>query len=96
MMNRTKEGIAAVVFLFMCLFEPFPSLAQKSGALNKSAAPELLTRGTAHPSTASASDPRRLSENWIPEDIDRAVPPVAPGVACSLPAVLEGAGQRIK
>ncbi len=96
MMTTTKERIAAVVFLFVCLCEPFPSLAQKSGALNKSAAPELLTRGTANPITASASDPRKLSENWIPEDIDRAVPPVAPGVACSLPAVLEGAGQRIK
>jgi hypothetical protein len=33
--------------------------------------------------------------SWIPEDIDRAVPPVSSGVACSLPAVLKGAGQRI-
>ena len=43
----------------------------------------------------SMAELRKANGNWIPEDIDDAVPPVASGVACPLPAVLEGAGQKI-
>ena len=38
---------------------------------------------------------RTVDDNWIPEDIDHAVPPVASGTACSLPVVLDGAGKKI-
>lgn len=43
----------------------------------------------------SMADLRKANGNWVPGDIDDAVPPVASGVACSLPVVLKGAGQRI-
>jgi hypothetical protein len=33
---------------------------------------------------------------WLPRPVDDVVPPVAPGVSCSLPTVLQGAGQRMK
>jgi tetratricopeptide (TPR) repeat protein len=46
-------------------------------------------------SIASMSQLRTPDDSWIPEDIDHAVPPVASGSSCSLPVVLDGAGQRI-
>jgi Carboxypeptidase regulatory-like domain len=39
---------------------------------------------------------RPSSVAWLPLAVDEAVPPVVPGVSCSLPAVLQGAGQRVK
>ena len=95
-MTRRKECIAAAAFLFVCLSAPSSSFAQKSVTLNKSADPEAAAFRPANPATASLIEARKPDESWIPEDIDRAVPAVAPGVACSLPPVLEGAGQRIK
>jgi hypothetical protein len=95
MRSRTKAGIAGVSFLFTCLSEPVTTFAQKSGISSKSAEAEALTRRPADRTIASLPGARKPNESWIPEDIDRAVPPVASGVACSLPAVLEGAGQRI-
>ncbi len=44
---------------------------------------------------ASMSEIRTVDDNWIPEDIDHSMPPVASGSTCSLPVVLEGAGQKI-
>ena len=44
----------------------------------------------------SMADLRKINGSWVPGDIDEAVPPVASGVACSLPTVLEKAGQRIE
>ncbi len=34
------------------------------------------------------------SMRWLPDPIDKSMPPVEPAVACSLPQVLEGAAQR--
>jgi hypothetical protein len=44
---------------------------------------------------ASMSELRTPNDTWIPEDIDHAVPPVDSGSACSLPVVLDRAGQKI-
>jgi len=33
---------------------------------------------------------------WLPVGVDDSIPPVAPGVSCSLPTVLQGAGNRVK
>jgi hypothetical protein len=54
-------------------------------------APNSSAANSGQPS-ASAS----AKERWLPPDIDRVVPPVGAGVACSLPAVLQGAGKRIQ
>ena len=56
---------------------------------------EALALDSAGRSGASITDLNNPSRSWTPENIDHAVPPVAPGMACSLPAVLNGAGQRI-
>ena len=44
---------------------------------------------------ASMSELRTPNDTWVPEDIDHAVPPVDSGTACSLPVVLDRAGQKI-
>jgi hypothetical protein len=38
---------------------------------------------------------RKSADAWVPEDVDHAVPAVAPGVSCNLTEVLSGAGKRI-
>jgi hypothetical protein len=44
----------------------------------------------------SMADLRKANGSWIPEDIDAAAPPVTAGVTCSLPTVLDRAGQRVE
>jgi hypothetical protein len=96
MISRTKQGMAVAALLFTCLIDPHTSSAQKSENSKKSEDPQSRSRGDPSKIAASASPALGPTENWIPEDVDRSVPPVVPGVACPLPAVLEGAGQRIK
>jgi tetratricopeptide (TPR) repeat protein len=70
------------------------TIAQKAGIPSESAASIALT-DTPDEAIAYMSELRTPNDSWIPEDIDHAVPPVASGSACSLPVVLDGAGQRI-
>jgi len=56
---------------------------------------DAIIRGGDDRPGVSVGDLQKPNGSWIPENIDHAVPPVAPGVACSLPVVLNGAGQRI-
>jgi hypothetical protein len=46
--------------------------------------------------TLAATVPAPASTPWTPPDIDTVVPEVQPGVACSLPQVLNGVGRRMK
>lgn len=46
---------------------------------------------------ASAVSPSAVPEtSWLPLGVDESVPPVANGVACSLPKILAGTGERMK
>jgi tetratricopeptide (TPR) repeat protein len=74
---------------------PTTMIDQKSGIVSETAGTIPLT-DTPDEAIASMSEIRTPNDSWIPEDIDRAVPPVASGSACSLPDVLDGAGQRIE
>jgi hypothetical protein len=69
--------------------------AQKSPTSSKGAAAESITERPSDWTIASMGELRTPNETWLPVDIDHDVPPVAAGVACSLPAVLDGAGQKI-
>src|ERR1700730_13400688 len=95
MAGRTMQGIAGFAFLLFFPCEPFPSFAQNLGAPSKSAEPDPSSRPV-NPIAPSLPPARNPNESWIPEDIDSSVPPVSPGVPCSMAAVLEGAGKRIK
>ena len=70
------------------------TIGQNSGMPGEPAASIALT-DTPDEAIAYMSELRTPNDRWIPEDIDHAVPPVASGLACSLPVVLDGAGQRI-
>ncbi len=70
-------------------------IAQRSVISNDSADGGTLTSKSDEEDIASMSEIRTPNDSWIPEDIDRSVPPVASGSSCSLPEVLDGAGQRI-
>ena len=70
------------------------TIAQRSEIPSESAVSIALT-DTPDDAIAYMSDLRTADDSWIPEDIDHSVPPVASGSACSLPVVLDGAGQRI-
>jgi tetratricopeptide (TPR) repeat protein len=70
------------------------TIAQKSGMPSESATSIPVT-DIPDEAIASMSELRTPNDSWIPEDTDHAVPPVALGSACSLPAVLEEAGKRI-
>jgi len=68
--------------------------AEKSVVASKDANAEALPSEMDDWAIVTMAD-RKVNGSWIPEDIDSDVPPVAAGVACPLPAVLNGAGQRI-
>jgi hypothetical protein len=71
------------------------TIAQRTVISTGGAVIETPTDSPDDQAIASMSDLRTPVDSWIPEDIDRAVPPVDSGSACSLPAVLDGAGKRI-
>lgn len=48
------------------------------------------------PATAPATAPSSSRTSWAPPDIDKIVPTVQAGVACPLPQVVSGVGQRMK
>lgn len=95
MAGRTIEGIGVFVFLLACLCAPFCTFAQNLDVRSKSAESDASSRPV-NPIAPSLPPARMPNESWIPEDIDSAVPSVSPGVPCSMAAVLEGAGKRIK
>jgi hypothetical protein len=69
--------------------------AEKSVVSSKDAAAEALPGEPDDWTVVTMADLRKANGSWIPEDVDVDVPPVASGVACSLPDVLDGAGKRI-
>ena len=74
--------------------KPVTPVAQKTAEPGDRADAEASS-GDAGPADFSVEEKRKPNEIWLPEDIDHSVPPVSSGVACSLPAVLDGAGKRI-
>jgi len=71
------------------------TIAQRTVISSGSAVIEAPEDTPDNQTIASMSDLRTPVDSWIPEDVDHAVPPVDSGSACSLPAVLDGAGKRI-
>jgi hypothetical protein len=68
---------------------------QKSGGSIKDADAAALPNEPNDQIILSMADLRKANGTWVPEDVDDDVPPVTAGVACSLPAVLDRAAQRI-
>ena len=92
--NDPAQEIVARRYLAKLETAATTTIAQKAGISSESAASIALT-DTPDEAIAYMSELRTPDDSWIPEDIDHSVPPVASGSACSLPAVLDGAGKRI-
>ena len=92
--NDPAQEVVAKRYLAKLEAAPTTMIDQKSAIASETAGTIPLT-DTPDEAIASMSQLRTTDDSWIPEDIDRAVPPVASGSACSLPAVLDGAGRRI-
>lgn len=90
-----NEEYAAKQFLATLDAEQAARIAKKRSATGDDADTGELTGSSADRTDASMADLPRGKDSWIPEDIDHTAPPVASGVACSLPDVLDGAGKRI-
>jgi hypothetical protein len=92
--NDPAQEVVARRYLAKLEAAPTTMIDQKSGIVSETAGTIPLT-DMPDEAIASMSEIRTPFDSWIPEDIDRAVPPVASGSTCSLPAVLDGAGQRV-
>ena len=96
MIGKMKLGSYVLCFFALFLFCASRSSSQIRGIPNNgSRAGELSPNPSARngvPPSSSVS----AKETWLPPDVDSVVPPVGAGVACSLPTVLQGAGQRIQ
>jgi tetratricopeptide (TPR) repeat protein len=94
--NHNDPAQEDVAKRYLAKLEAVPTtmIDQKSGVASETVGTIPLT-DTPDEAIASMSELRTPYDSWIPEDIDHSVPPVASGSACSLPVVLDGAGQRI-
>jgi len=94
--NHNDPAQEDVAKRYLAKLEAVPTtmIDQKSGAASETAG-TISLKDTPDEAIASMSELRTPDDSWIPEDIDRATPPVASGSACSLPLVLDRAGQRI-
>jgi hypothetical protein len=96
MIGRKQFGSYFHCLIALCLFFAPRSSGQVRGITNNES---RAREGAANPVARNARTPSSsisATENWLPPDIDRVIPPVGAGVACSLPTVLQGAGQRIQ
>jgi hypothetical protein len=81
---RPKSGVTFLACVFLVQFQFTVALAQVAPAR------------PANVSKAQQTSLTALAENWVPEDIDHAVPPVSADKSCSMPEVLARAGKRIE
>jgi hypothetical protein len=95
MIGRMKFG-SYVCFLTLCLFCASGSSAQIRGIPNSEPRATDVASNSSAANSGQPSASASAKESWLPPDIDRVVPPVGAGVACSLSAVLQGAGKRIQ
>jgi hypothetical protein len=85
-----------LLVLLLSMFRPNIVMAQKAGASERRQGEQTLVESPADKTAASPRDQRSKADSWFPQDIDRNIPPVAPGEACPLADVLSGAGKRVQ
>src|SRR5713226_3410854 len=90
---RGRDGSVLRLAMLLCLIQTNTAMAQQPGILNKHPNTQALVATRTDRTLASPHDPRMKTDRWFPQDIDRIIPPVAPGAACSLSDVLSQAGK---
>ena len=95
-MRGTKVGCGSLALLSFCLLVSISAHAQRSRSPNNNRELRAVVPGSPSNKLMNPSSPSRKSADaWVPEDVDHAVPTVAPDVSCNLTEVLSGAGRRI-
>ena len=98
-MERKLYTLAAAALLFG-LLGVVGQTRRLFGQEKLPAGPNTQTTAVAGNSKAAASSALRgsrpASRSWAPPDVDEEVSPVKPGVPCSLPETLQGAGQSVQ
>jgi hypothetical protein len=80
-----RDRFVIFAVLFCALPQANTAIAQQGPAASRLAA-----------RTSLSADLRTRTDRWVPPDIDRVIPQVAEGAACSLSDVLAAAGKRIE
>jgi hypothetical protein len=91
-LSNPSIALTFLLSLLIALLLARPAYAQE----NASTRAHPAVGGAAGNARFVASSVPRATRPWAPPDVDEAVPPVAPDVACPLGDVLQGAGQRVK
>jgi cytochrome c-type biogenesis protein CcmH/NrfG len=73
-----------------------PPTVEEPGGSKPLQVEEALVEKPAVEALASPVSKRAKADSWYPPDVDRSIPQVSPGKACSLPDVLSKAGRRIE
>ena len=90
------DGPILLLAVLLCIFRPKIVMAQEEGASERRQGEQALVEKPADKPLASPRDQRTKADRWLPPDIDRGIPQVAPGAACPLTDVLSQAGKRIQ
>lgn len=93
-LTREQEN-AVKQYLAELEAKPAAGPVEKPGGSSKNADGEAHSDEPDEWAILSMADLRKINGSWVPDDIDDTVPPVATGATCSLPTVLDKAGQRI-
>lgn len=97
-MRTVPMSVCGFVLLgvLLCSLQTNTAIAQHTRASKKGSSTQALVVKPADRTAASSRDRWTKADQWFPEDVDRASPPVVPGKPCPLSEVLFGAEKSIE
>jgi len=93
---RGQIGSLLCLAMPLCIIQTNTAIARQVCTTKKDPSTQALEAKPTDKTLASVSAKQTKPGYWFPGDIDRFIPPVAPGVACPLTDVLSQAGKRIQ
>ena len=97
-MRTAPMSVCRFVLLgvLLCSLQTNTAIAQQTRASKKGSSTQAVVAKPAERTAASSRDRSTKANQWFPDDVDRASPPVAPGKPCPLSQVLFEAGKSIE
>ena len=95
-LTKTNAQSSFVLFaaILVCFSQTNTAIARQTGSSKKDLSMQALAAKAAD--RTSSGDTQTGANGWVPPDIDRSVPEVAPGAVCALSSVLSSAGKRVE
>jgi len=84
------------IFATSCLFQSNAAFGQKVFLNARSSTVRIPTAQLGAVTVPPIVSARKAGDEWVPLDVDQAIPPVTRGVTCSLPDVLSNAGENVQ